>query len=262
MKYAITGRQTRKMLREADEIVVEFKDRRIIPDYFEDYPNKMIILDWPNALEENGLIKQYAELSDNFCVRVYDLTYWEYFKENGIKFYYGYAVNSFYEVQGLVDLGVEYVKITAPLIFYTKELKKIDTKFRVVPNLAYAHYIPRENGIKGPWIRPEAVPLYEDVIYVLEFEDIDTLEKEQTLFRIYSKDKKWEGNLKYLITNLNVDVDNSLISPELDLGRLNCHQRCMLDGSCHLCNKAIEFEQAIRILRKKIQENAKKKEEN
>jgi hypothetical protein len=46
-------------------------------------------------------------------------------------------------------------------------------KLRVVPNISYYAFIPRDNGVCGSWIRPEDLELYEPYIETIEFEDCD-----------------------------------------------------------------------------------------
>lgn len=249
MKYCLSSRQTNKYLSMADEIKVKSQDYRQIPDLFKDYPNAMIILDiitYEDLNNENiqKAIEQYAEISENFCCAIYDLYYANWFKSRNIKFYYGYPINSYYDMRGLIDLGVEYISVIAPLTFDMETLTKCNMKFRMIPNVAYDAYVPRPSGLCGQWVRPEDVEEYENGIYVFEFEDAK-LNKEQTLFDIY-RSGEWKGNLNLLITNLNIDVDNRAIPEEIGSVRANCKQRCMQNGICHFCETAIRFESTLR----------------
>ena len=122
MKYCLSGRQTAEYLKKADEILVEGRDYRIISDYFIDYPDKIIILDCMREFIEESpeifdIIKQYAEISKNFVCRLSSLANVFWFIENGVKFYYAYPVNNYYDMKALMNLGVEYINITAPLTF-------------------------------------------------------------------------------------------------------------------------------------------------
>ena len=247
MKYCLSSRQNRKYLDYADEIFVESRDYRQISDLFIDYPEKMIILEISNEniVDENymKLVEQYSELSKNFCCCIYNLHEAHWFKTRQIKFYYGYPINSFYDIKDLMKLGVEYIKITAPLTFENKILQRYDMKFRMVPNVAYDAYIPRENGIYGQWVRPEDVKYYKGV-YIFEFEDAN-LDKERTLYDIYNRGI-WNGNINLLITNLNMHADNRILPDDIGEIRSNCGQRCMRNGTCHYCETAFGFEKAIR----------------
>ena len=249
MKYSISNRQTKQMLNKADEIIVRSNDYRIISDLFVDYPDKMIILDIKPEMEkeiQDYIILLAQENSERFCCKIYDMNNIGWYKNNNIKFYYGFPINSFYDVKGLIDLGVEYISIMAPLTFSMNRLVEFNMKFRMVPNVAYSAYIPRDNGILGQWVRPEDVPFYENGIYIFDFEDCDSLEKERTLYHIYAEQKNWPGNLNLLISNLNIDVDNRAIIDELGESRANCGMRCCETQTCHLCETAFKFEKALR----------------
>lgn len=252
MKYCLSGRQTAEYLKKADEILVEGRDYRVISDYFIDYPDKTIILDYnteffeKNAVDISDTIKQYAEISENFVCRLHTLQNIFWFMENGIKFYYAYPVNNYYDMKALMDLGVEYINITAPLTFSIDKLPVGEhyPKFRMVPNVAYDGYIPRDDGIQGDWVRPEDVEFYESAIYIFDFEDIN-LDKERTLFDIYER-RSWKGNLNFLITNLNENVTNTTVPDEFGLYRSTCGQRCMQNGTCHYCETALRWEKTLR----------------
>ena len=260
MKYCLSGRQNKKYLEKADEILVEQRDYRYISDLIIEHPNKTIILDIQDTILEDEAFKksiiEYSKIPTiNFVCAIYNLNaeFIEWFKFNNIKFYYGFSVNSFYEVRGLIDLGVEYIKIHAPLTFNIDLLSKFNCKFRMVPNVAYDAYIPRINGICGQWVRPEDVQHYENGIYVFEFEDAN-LDKEQTLYDIYAEKSEWKGNLNLLITNLNVEADNRGLPNEIGEARANCGQRCMQTGACHLCETAFMFERTLRTKKNELQE--------
>lgn len=253
MKYSISNRQTKQMLNKADEIIVRSKDYRVISDLFIDYPDKMIILDVAPDMEEeimNYILLLIDENREHFCCRIYNMNNIEWYKSNNVKFYYGFPVNSFYDIKGLIDLGVEYISVIAPLTFNINRLSKYDMKFRMVPNVAYSAYIPRKNGIIGQWVRPEDVSFYKKGIYIFDFEDCDSLDKERTLYHIYAEQKHWPGNLNLLISNLNVDIDNRAIIDELGESRANCGMRCCETSSCHLCETAFRFEKTLKAYKK------------
>lgn len=165
---------------------------------------------------------------------------------HGIKFYWAYPIFTWYELQGLIKLNPCYLLLNAPMSFSLAKVKeKTDIFIRLCPNLAYDAYIPRENGIYGTWIRPEDVDTYGEWVDVLEF-ITDDLGKESTLLHIYKENKNWPGNLNLLLTNFNVNVDNRAIPEEIGKYRANCGQRCMVSNSCHFCETAIKFSNAIR----------------
>ena len=100
--------------------------------------------------------------------------------------------------------------------------------------------LPREDGVCGTWIRPEDIHLYEDYVAAMEFEDCKPT-KEQALFRIYTQQKEWPGDLGLLITNFNHLGLNRLILPEVGEKRLDCRHICQLGGHCRICYRAMDL---------------------
>ena len=77
--------------------------------------------------------------------------------------------------------------------------------------------------------------------YQIEFKDCDT-KKEQALYRLYAEQKAWPGELSMIITNLDHDGLNRLISSEASLKRMNCGQSCMRpNGTCKLCYRMLDL---------------------
>lgn len=51
MKFCLSNRQNKEYLTKADQIKVQFRDRKSIPDLILDYPGKEIILENPHSEE-------------------------------------------------------------------------------------------------------------------------------------------------------------------------------------------------------------------
>lgn len=94
--------------------------------------------------------------------------------KNGLEYYLGYPVVSFFELNALKQLGVCYVRLDNELFFQLDKVKKCGVPVRAIPNVAYIDGLRRENGILGTWIRPEDLEtIYDDYITAVEFEDAD-----------------------------------------------------------------------------------------
>ena len=64
MKYCLSARQPDSVLKKADEIKIELRDYRAIPDYIDKYPDKVLILEMENELQEKfnwELIEMYSK---------------------------------------------------------------------------------------------------------------------------------------------------------------------------------------------------------
>lgn len=230
-------------LQKADEIKIPYKDRKKIIDFIEKYPNKTIILDMKGNKEliDWDEINRYNIMThQNFIIALNNLTDIEECKKHSIKFYWNFPVTTFYDLKALKDIGAEYALIDSPLVQDIINASEIGIKLRIVPNIAYYAFIPRENGVCGGWIRPEDLVLYDPYVTTIEFEDCD-LKKEQALFRIYMEQKAWPGDLGMIITNLNYPGINRMIPSELTTRRMNCGQSCMNGSYCRLCYRYLNL---------------------
>ena len=252
MKYCLSARQPDSILKKADEIKIELRDFRSIPEYIEKYTDKTLILEFTNSIPEGfnwDDIVRYSDLmGGGFYCALSDLSLVPECSLRNLKFYYKYAATTLYEVEGLKNVGVSYILVGAPLLFDLKTVSNYKVPIRAVANLAYEPYIKHKNGLIGGWIRPEDVDKYATYIDTLEFYgDSVRHEKEETLYKIYAKDKTWPGNLNLIIEHLNFDVDNRLIYDDgFSERRMNCKQKCVSEpGSCHYCLDRMKFQKHL-----------------
>lgn len=248
MKYSLSNRQSSPYLKKADEILIQYRDRKALPDYAEKYPEAALVLEVPPAQEwEMAEIKEYSILARGKLTlslpemtdpRIPEL------KAAGIPFFWGYSVSTWWELDALIALGVSQARIEAPLFFETTKLKQKCRKkiaLRVIANVAHEGYVPGVDGISGSWIRPEDVEQYEDVFTTIEFRDSDQ-SKEQALYRIYAEQHEWPGQIEMLITNINAPGKyNRMLPPEFTQHRLNCGQRCKSNGHCRICHRYVRL---------------------
>ena len=240
MKYCLSSRQTSSYLEKADEIRVEYRDRESILDLVEKYPNKRYILDCYDIEELDwSAIENYNILTKNnlvLCVPMVDMI--RTANAIGIKSYYGFAIENFWELNAFLNLGVEYVKLGMGLFFQMDRVKMAvdNTKIRVVPNLAYNDNLPHKDGVCGQWIRPEDLcTIYEPYIDVVEFFEAEKDKNAlNTLYNLYNKGERWAGPLKEIIKGFKGDTDSYYIIPYFGEKRLNCEKRCNV-SSCSFC---------------------------
>lgn len=248
MKYCVSGRQPINILRQADEIKMEYRDRQKLLDYIEDLPEKTYILEIPKGTMDIDwdFLKMISDKVD-FMLCLFDLSYSKEAANREIKFYWGYPIISYYELNGLLPYAPCYLLLGAPLYFDLSRVHRMSggIPVRLCPNAAFDTYIPRENGIKGTWVRPEDIGVYEPWVAAFEF-ITENLKQEATLLHVYKDNGNWPGNLNILFTNFNVNVDNRAIPEEIGELRANCGQRCMSNGTCHFCDTAIKFSDLVR----------------
>lgn len=235
MRYSLSARQPKELLLQADEIYLEYRDKNILFDYVEDFPDKDICIFIPKETEVdwNYLLSFKDKLKLTLMFEsLIEVT-------NAFPWFWGYPVTTYFELDSLLKLdGITQIIISGPLFFDLQAVfdkcKEKEVTIRLAPNLAYDAYIPRQNGIIGSYIRPEDIPIYEPYINTCFFR-FDTLAEERRLFNIYKNDKTWPGNLQLLIKNLNYSVDNRGIDSEFAERRLACRQNCCRTSLCHYC---------------------------
>ena len=242
MKVCLSSRQSATYLSKANEIKVRFRDRKIIPDLADEYPDATIILQqgMDDVLDKNECEKYRVLTRDKFIVCLSDLGYADLCKEMKIPFYWGFPVQTYYQLSALKDLGVCYVRLDAPLFFDLDNVKDMGVPIRAVPNVAYNDGLKRSNGVNGLWIRPEDLEIYENYIDAIEFERCNQIQ-EQGLYRIYFEQREWKTELGVLIADLDYKGNNRFIAPGSTKPRINCRQRCAAGGACRICYRILDL---------------------
>lgn len=245
MKSCLSSRQSALYLQKANEIKVQFRDRKIIPELAEKYPNATIILRFAlgDTIEPTELKKYKVLTKDKLIACLSDLDMVNMCKSNKVPFYWGFPIQNFYQLDALKTLGVCYVLLDAPLFFSMDKVKAYGIPVRAIPNVANTDGLPHTDGVVGTWMRPEDVPMYEEYVEALEFERCDQLQ-EQGLYRVYFEQKEWKVELGILVSDLNHIGNNRYIEPEVMKRRLNCGQRCKEGAACHFCWSALDMANA------------------
>lgn len=246
MKYSLSSRQSAEYLQKADEIKVEWRDRNIIPDLFEKYPNATVNLtryfydsdneiDWKQIETFHILGQGRLYLGLTLIEEMAEARRREY------NFYYMAAVRTFQELRDLMAAGVCRIRLGAPLFFQMDKVQRVcSLPIHAIANLASNDAMfERPEGVCGLWIRPEDVETYEPYVSVIEF--IGNRSQEQALYRIYAEQHAWSGELGMVIRDLNYPCTNRMIPPTLAKTRLTCGQRCQETGNCHLCYRMFDL---------------------
>lgn len=243
MKFCLKARQEESYLKKANEIKFEYRDRKGIQEYYDKYHTTIILvhrftdedIDWKEIEQLRILTKDNLILCTDNMLDCADA------KDYNCRFYFDNEICSMYQLRAIVEIGVCYIRLGAPLFFKLDKVKAItDIPIRAIPNISYYDNIYRKNGVSGTWIRPEDVEAYEQYIDVLEFADCDK-DKEQAMYRIYAEEHEWPGPLSLLVSGLRYDGMNRMIPPEISQKRMNCGQRCIEQGVCRICYNMLEL---------------------
>lgn len=248
MKFSIFNRQPLELRKEADEIKMDYRDIDTLVDLLdENITKKLVIMVGEEDTIDFDKLKVYQK-GLNITLAIPQLSMSSDCINHGFPFYWLYPVSTYFEMRTALELGASEVILNAPLYFDLPQAKKVADEYhatiRLVANICSYTYLGRQNGICGTYIRPEDVSVYEKYVDTIEFVT-ETLSQEGVLFEIYAVKKHWNGNLSYLLTNFNCQVDNRAFPEEFAAARVQCRQDCMRRGTCHLCDTLVNYANAL-----------------
>ena len=257
MNYCLSSQVDKEYYKKVQEIRIKYKELNKLLDIYELNSNLSIILTITSQQKDEikwDEIDKYNKMWQNkIIIETDSFDIMDAAKLFNIRYFYAIPVNSFYDLKALVDYGCCDVKIDAPLTHMLDILDKFDITIRMSPNIAYYAFIPRENGICGPWIRPEDIPAYETYVDTIEFQGVD-LQAERALLHVYKDNGNWPGNLNLLLKNLRYDVDNRGFKEDFGSRRCVCKQRCMSTGTCKLCEREFHMLNYVKQHREELKE--------
>lgn len=240
VNYCVSARQPEIVLKQAEEMLMDYKDINVMYDYIEKYPNIKFVIRIPKDAEVNWDELAGFAARVNLIIALEDMLQAETLKQLNLKYMWAYPVKTYDELSSLAELGASEVLLGAPLYFELADVARKGMKIRLVANLCDDKMLPHKNGVCGTYVRPEDVNAYEEYVTTLEFRT-DSIKREAALFDIYHNKKVWPGNLNLLLDNFGVHVDNRGIQGNFAKMRMNCGQRCKKANRCHFCDTTIRL---------------------
>lgn len=221
------------------------EDQRIIIDIRN-------VPDTTSAEDVMAVIRMCQKIHSNIAVKVFgdrDLILKD-LKSAAIPFFYSRPCNSLEDVYSQIKDGVKDIYVVEragfELLHISAYCKKNDVNIRVYPNVAQCSYENKQNIPDACkfFIRPEDIETYEGLVDVFEFYGDE--DRYSILYEIY-QNGRWLGDLKELIGEVTIDVDNSTIVPYFAQRRTNCGQMCML-GKCNYCKDVLNVASSFKEL--------------
>lgn len=255
MKYAIHYHTGFRYMNEVDEVIIKFNNRNfnLIPFLEEKSQEQRIIVDitsiaadqvinyLPDFIRAVGVHKNLA-----LRISIEQRDFMPDFYENNIPFFFDELVDTWDKLVSFVQLQVSDIYIVSDLGFDLKDVaaycKKNNVYVRVFPNVSqFSTPIGNLDRIKGFFIRPEDIFIYEEYVDICEF--WGELDRQSVYYEIYTK-QNWLGNLNEIIANCNIDIGNKTIAPLFATLRLECKKKCYR-GLCKKCDRIVATGKAL-----------------
>lgn len=164
-------------------------------------------------------------------------------EESGLPYYFQKIIIDIDEFHYFLNSNVTDIVIGGNLGFYVKFLsnfaKEKSISLRAIVNVCQTNSVV--GSFKGFFIRPEDIDIYANYIDTFDFDDSKS--PIETLYEIYTRDKKWYGKLNELIMNYKGEEDSRYILPTFAEIRCGCKRRCLYDYNhiCKICDRLADL---------------------
>lgn len=251
MKSCIEWRKSFKYLPQIDEFNIDFKNKQIQLAKFLDLYAKSqrvnIRLSNQYTKDNIELLETIYEKGYNIAIILPDQFYVNQLREHEIPFYFENPAFTWDQLRGMGGLGVSDIFISGELGFDLKDVKQYanlnNIKTRCYANISQSMW-KAGDGFKDFYIRPEDIDFYSNYIDIIEF--YDSIDNQNTLYKIYFYDKEWNGNLREIIKGLSLDINNYyILGSEFARRRSQCNKKCLKNKKCELCDRLADFAKSL-----------------
>lgn len=250
MKTCIEWRKSFKYFDQVDEYNIEYKPNKNekLLDFLEHYAKKKRVNIYTEPIESNIEVLIAIQQTEKYNTAIVindsppklDKNIQKLLIDNQCTYYFHCLCPTWDGFNQMLELKVSDIFISGELGFDLKRARARVGKtvqLRSYVNLSQTHF---GDTFRGFFIRPEDIDTYSEYIDVFEF--YDSVNKQNILYDIYFYDKHWDGNLREIIKNLDVDVNNYyLLGSEFANRRMNCKRDCFKGDKCNLCTRLKEL---------------------
>lgn len=259
MRYCILYNNKSNIINEIDEIIIRYDKNKILTlftDFIPKHQEQRIIVDLYESNDEEDIesIKKILSIHKENPQLKFDLRIHKFkeeivkiLKNSDINYFFNHFANNWDTFLGLINEGVSDIYIVEDMCFELDKVSEIahmkNIKIRTFPNIAQSSWNKTADIYKF-FIRPEDIEFYDKYIDVCEFYGENN--KNDIYYDIYKNKKKWFGNLKEIITNLNEDLDSRYIIPRFTEQRLKCGKKCLKGSKCQVCNQVLDLSENLK----------------
>lgn len=254
MKYCVEWKKMLSIKNEVDELIVIYNpyDSSLV-DFLKQHSNQRIIIKIENEPLDNdidlfaSIKEEYSDVNFTLLLNNYNEDIIEKIKNKNLSFFFETRVSDWDTFLSFVKIGVSDIYIAEDLGFEIDKVSKIahenNVQIRVFPNICQTKWKEFIPSLKTFFIRPEDIKFYEDYVDVCEI--FGSKEFQETIYKIYSKDKEWFGLLKEIIIGFDSDLDSRFILPRFAEKRIRCNRECLKGGKCEMCNRIEELSKSL-----------------
>ena len=140
MKYCLNYKQDSTLLTQCQEIKLPYAAGENIIDLMDINSKADFIVIIPREKDEGfhwDKIARWNTMTQNRIICcLFSLEDAATCARHNLRFYLGYPIDSFYDLRGVIDLGVCYVCIGPELFFNLPKVQAFNVPIRIAPNLA------------------------------------------------------------------------------------------------------------------------------
>lgn len=238
-------------------------------DFIQQYKDKKLMIDITELDIESNMtvLSTLAAKNVTYILSLEQEKYLYLFDEENIKYCFNVGVDNWDTLHAFIKLRVSEMYITNELCFDLSKVRKVlrdaDIRMRTYANVAQSRDNFGVNStLKAFFIRPEDLFLFEEIFDSIEF--FGPEDREEVLYKIYVKDKKWFGDLREVIIGLREEIDSRFLIPYFAVRRLDCGKRCYKGSHCQICERTIELMKVMEEnnMMVKLEEKREKDEES
>lgn len=168
-------------------------------------------------------------------------------KNLNIKFFFDYhfPISNYHMLESVAKLGVTDIYIIDDLCYDLENVRKacdkLNISLRWVLDIIPSGDAEQKSDPRAPWVIPENIDELAKYVDTFEFSENESWAKLDTLYKIWFKDKRWRENLRFLYPQLDIDIWNQSLLPNLIKYKLNCRYKCAYGSNCNKCQQNIEI---------------------
>jgi len=220
-------------------------------EFLSQYPKERfnIAIDISEYSFDFNKLKILKNINPNIYIKLStkNLNQYKILKDLNIKFFfdYSYPIFNYRMLEDISKLGVTDIYIADDLCYdlanVRKACDKLGISLRWILDIIPSEARDKSSDPRAPWVIPENIEELSKYVDTFEFLENNSEARLDTLYKIWFKKKQWRENLKALYPELDIDVWNQSLSPELVKYKLNCKYKCSYGSRCKKCVQNIEI---------------------